>query len=381
MSIAFTPSERPTVGVELELALFDESTGELVPASSVLISDLNGGPGEHPKAKHELFECTIEIITGICDTAAQARDDLAETLAALQKVAAERGVRILAAGTHPSALARAQRLSPNPRYHQLVDEMQWPARRLLIFGTHVHVGVPSGEAAIAVCNDLLHELPLFLALSASSPYFENEDTGLASSRSKVFEGLPTAGLPPVLGGWEDFEQFMHTLLSSGCISSIREVWWDIRPHPNFGTVELRMCDAVPTLREVAALAALAQCAVTDAVGHHRAGSLRPRPRDWTVRENRWLACRHGLEADLIVDDAGNRRPAVELVAEFVGRLRPTAGRLGCTAELDDVLTILERGPGYRRVREILAAGGSGMDVITTFADELAAETGSDREAP
>jgi glutamate---cysteine ligase / carboxylate-amine ligase len=376
MAIAFTENQRPTIGVELELALVDAATGELVAAGTELLEQMGAGHpgGEHPKAKHELFECTVEIITGVCDTVAEAKADLQGTLDELRSVAERRGLRLVSAGTHPSALARHQSVSPDARYHRLIDEMQWPARRLLIFGTHVHVGVPSGESAIAVCNDLLHELPLFLALSASSPYFESEDTGLASARSKVFESLPTAGLPPVLRDWADFEQFMDTLLSSGCIRSIREVWWDIRPHPNFGTVELRMCDAMPTLGEVASIAALAQCAVTAAIDAHAAGTLRTQAREWTVRENRWLAGRHGLEAALIVDDSGTRRPAGELIVELVDRLRPVAERLGCVSELNGVLAIVQRGAGYRRVRGIIDAGGDAADVVAALAAELSTDT-------
>ena len=248
--------------------------------------------------------------------------------------------------------------------------MQWAARRLLICGTHVHVGVPSGEHAIAVVNEVLRHLPLFLILSSSSPFLEREDTGLASSRSKVFESMPTAGLPPKLDDWADFEAFMQTLIASGSIESVREVWWDVRPHPDFGTVELRMCDAVSTLREVQAIAGLAQTLVAHVVDEIDAGTLQPPLREWAVRENRWLAARHGAEASLIVDDHGERRPACELLAELVAVLQPTAARLGTTDDLADALRLWDIGPGYQRQRKITQAGGTLADVVTSLVRQL-----------
>ena len=372
MQIPFTHNPYPTVGVELELHVIDAATGDLVNASVEILQELGEGhpSGEHPKAKHELFQSTIEIITGVCRTPAEATADLAATLAEVRVAAARRGLTVISSGTHPFALARDQVVTPNPRYHALVEEMQWAARRLLICGTHVHVGVPSGEHAIAVVNEVLRHLPLFLILSASSPFLEREDTGLASSRSKVFESMPTAGLPPKLDDWGDFEAFMQTLIASGSIESVREVWWDVRPHPDFGTVELRMCDAVSTLREVRAIAGLAQTLVAHVVDEIDAGTLQPPLREWAVRENRWLAARHGADASLIVDDHGERRPACELLTELVAVLQPTAERLGTTEDLADALRLWEIGPGYRRQRQITGAGGTLADVVSSLVREL-----------
>ncbi len=379
MSIDFTRNERPTVGVELEVHLVDARTGDLVSAATELLEAMGEGHpgGEHPKAKHELFQSTIEIITGVCETPAEARLDLQDTLDQLCAVAQPRGVRIASSGTHPFATARAQDVSPDPRYHELIESMQWPARRLLICGMHVHVGVRNGERAIIMINELCRHLPLFLALSSSSPYFEGEDSGLASARSKVFESLPTAGLPPHLTGWDDFEAFMSTLLESECISSIREVWWDIRPHPDFGTVEFRMCDATPTLREAAALAGLAQTLVAWCDEQINAGRLPTPPREWTIRENRWLAGRYGIDARLIVEEGEDgrpvRRPIRDLLDELVERLMPTARRLGTEGELAEVLAIAEHGPGTVRQRRLVEGGATLVDVVHHLADELAGD--------
>jgi carboxylate-amine ligase len=379
MAITFRHNDRPTVGVELELHLVDRDTGELVSLANELLEEMGAGHpgGEHPRAKHELFQSTVEIITDVCDTAAQAHADLLGTLDELRAVAATRGVVPISSGTHPFGLAREQMVSPSPRYHELIEAMQWPARRLLICGMHVHVGVANGERAITVINELTRHLPIFLALSSSSPFFEGEDSGLASARSKVFESLPTAGLPPQISGWVDFEAFMSTLLDSNCISSIREVWWDIRPHPDFGTVELRMCDATPTLTEATALAALAQSLVEWCNRRIDAGDLEPPPREWTVRENRWLAGRYGLDAMLIVEDrvAGTvqRRPIGDLARELVATLMPIAEELGSATELAHVLDIIDAGSGTARQRRIVEAGGTLLDVVHHLADELAAD--------
>ncbi len=372
MHIDFTINDEPSLGIELELHVVDAVTGDLVSASNEILAEL-GRPhpgGEHPKAKHELFQSTIEIITGVCSSPAEAKADLQATLEEVREAATKRELTLFSAGTHPFARSCDQLVSPNPRYHALVEEMQWTARRLLICGTHFHVGMRSGEEAIAVFNELQRHLPLFLILSSSSPYLETEDTGLASSRSKVFEALPTAGLPPLVRDWQDFEDFMETLLEAKAISSIREVWWDIRPHPDFGTVELRMCDAAPTLRETTALAALAQTLAAYIAEQHRRGDLPARAREWTIRENRWVAARHGVDAELIVDDRGHRRAARELLKDLIDEIRPTAKQIGAEAELDDLLDLWAIGPSYLRQRRIVESGGTFRDVVASLVEEL-----------
>jgi len=376
MPIAFTSSPRPTLGVELELHLVDRETGDLVEVAGEVLEALRdrtvGDDGEHPKAKRELFRSTVEIVTDVCNTAAEAGADLAATLAEVREVAARHGAVPMGAGTHPLAQPRDATISADDRYHALVEEMQWTARRLLICGTHFHVGVPSGPHAVAVLNEALRHLPLLQVLAASSPYFAGEDTGLACVRPKIFEALPTAGLPPPLADWDDFESYMATLGGAGVVRSIKDVWWDIRPHPTYGTVELRMCDAGSTLREVVACAALAQCIVADAVDRFDAGELPPPPKAWTVKENRWLAARHGVNADLIATDDGERRPAELLLDELLERLAPTAGRLGCTRELADVRATWEA-PSYLRQRRMVEDGATLDDVV----EHLVAEMGRD----
>jgi carboxylate-amine ligase len=375
VQIDFQASERASLGVEVELTLVDPQSGALVSAASEILEGLGRGhpDGVHPKAKHELFESTIEVITGICQTADEAKRDLVATIAEVRDAASARGLTLMSAGSHPFSLPHEQIVSPDPRYAALIKEMQWMARRLQIFGIHYHVGVRSAEKSIIVANAMQFYLAHLLALSASSPYWEGHDTGLASCRVKVFEGLPTAGLPPVIDDWADFEQFMHTLVSAEAITTIREVWWDVRPHPNFGTVEIRICDAMPTLREVAAVGALVQCLV------HRIDTQIDDdvqvyiPREWTIRQNKWLAARYGLDAKLIVDDEGTRVTARDVILELTDGLAPIAAELGCSDELADVAHILKLGPSYLRQREVMAQSGTLVDVVHSLVDELATD--------
>lgn len=375
MEIEFKSSPGPSLGIEVELELIDVRTGQLASAASDILREIGAGHpgGEHPKAKHELFECCIEIITGVCTTVEEARADLQETLAEVRAAAAARGLTVICSGSHPFSLWGEQRISPNERYDRLVDEMQWMARRMQIFGVHVHVGVRSPEKVVAIANALATYIPHFLALSASSPYWEGHDTGLASSRSKIFEGLPTAGLPAPMETWADFEQYMTTLVSAGAISTVREVWWDIRPHPDFGTVELRMCDGLPTLREVTAVAALAQSLVAHLDDLHDQDLTPGRQRDWVLRENKWRAGRHGLEASFIVDDEGALQPAREAICELVATVEPAAQRLGCGEQLALVHEVLEAGPSYQRQRRV-SDGGTNLWAVV---DQLARELSSD----
>ena len=371
MEILFNPSERSSLGIEVELAIVDRGSRQLRSGASEILKRLENERGEpHPRAKNELIESNIELITGICSTAAEARSDLEGTLAEVAPVAEELGLALLCAGTHPFSDWAAQDITPNERYLRLVDEVQWPARRMAIFGIHTHVGVRSAEKAIAIANALTGYIPHFLALSASSPWFEGRDTGLASARSKVFEGLPTAGLPQLLGGWEQFSELMTTLISAKAISSIREIWWDIRPHPNFGTVELRICDGLPTMTEIVTVAALAQCVVDWMDSLIDRGYTLPCPKAWIVGQNKWRAARHGVDAEIIIDERGTLAPLRGAIADLVEELMPVARRLGCEKEIDHARRILEYGPSYLRQRRWVAAGATLVDVVDGLIGEL-----------
>jgi glutamate---cysteine ligase / carboxylate-amine ligase len=367
MNIVFNGSERPTLGVELEVQVVDES-GALATdtAATKILSELDGAPGY----KHELLECTIEIITDICPTVSHARADLDGKMERLIEVSERLGYRIVNTGTHPFSSWTDQTVSPDPRYHRLIDTCQWAARRLLIFGVHTHVGLGSGEEAIAVGNSLATFIPHFLALSSSSPYWQGRDTGLASVRSKVFESLPTAGLPYQMENWGQFQRFMRTLVGAGTIRSIREVWWDIRPHPGFGTIELRICDAIPTLEEVCAITALSQSLVVWLAERYNHGLELPRHQAWTIRDNKWRAGRYGLDAEVIRDEEGNLISLRRSIGDLVELLEPTAERLGCLSELQQINAILDRGTSATRQREVYARHGDLSKVVDALVEEF-----------
>jgi carboxylate-amine ligase len=366
VNFVFHGSPRPTLGVEIEVQVVD-AAGALTTdtAASKILEQLDS-----KWFKHELLECTIEIITDVCGTVGEATRDIEGKLKQVIDVADEVGYRVLCTGTHPFSAWADQTVSPDPRYHRLIENCQWTARRLLIFGVHTHVGVASGEEAIAVSNSLATYIPHFLALSSSSPFWQGRDTGLASTRSKVFESLPTAGLPYLLENWGDFQRFMRTLIGAGTISTIREVWWDIRPHPSFGTLELRICDGVPTMFELAALVALSQSLVVWLGERYVAGLTLPQHRAWTIRENKWRAARYGIDAQIIRDEDGNLVSLRRSIADLVERLEPTAERLGCLDQLRNVNDILARGTSATRQREVHERTGDLAAVVDSLVEEM-----------
>lgn len=372
MGIAFKSSERATLGVEWELQLVDRSSRHLRQEAQQLLAALPdlSSEAETPPLRHELMQSQVEVVTGICETVEEAKRDLGRNVARMREVLEPRGATLTCSGTHPMDSWRDQQLSPGKRYGELVDQMQWLARRIMTCGVHVHVGVRGQEKAIPIVNALAKYLPHFLALSASSPFWSGHDTGLASARSIVFGALPTAGPPPNLPGWTAFEEYLETLLRAGTIASIKEVWWDIRPHPDFGTIEIRMFDGIPTLREVGMAAALSQCLVEMFDHQLDRGYSLPSPPSWVVKDNKWRATRYGLDARVITDAHGTTVPIRDDLYELVRELAPVAARLGCAEDLDLISEILDKGASYERQRAVVAEGGSLEDVVDMLSAEF-----------
>lgn len=357
--ITFEGSPDPTLGIEVEYQIIDPETGELAAGGPAILEAFD----RPAYAKPELLQSTVELNVGPCADVTEARESLVSRLQRLREVAADLGYGVIAAGTHPTSSWEAQRVTDADRYRSLLDRMQWPARRLMIFGVHVHVGVSSGEKAIAISNSLTTFLPHLLALSASSPFWHGEDTGLASVRVKIFESLPAAGLPYRMINWGEFQRFMNTLTQAGAIESIREIWWDVRPHPVFGTIEVRIADALPTVRETIAVAALIQSLVVRLSELYDCGEYLPLNRHWIVAENKWRAARYADEAMVIADDSGELRRLDEMVRGMVESLEPVAKRLGCHPELLDNLAILDARPAFQRLRNVYAETGSMREVV------------------
>ena len=373
MAISWNPSRGATIGVEWELQLLDTSTRMLRQDAGEVLAALPGltEEREHPKIRHELMQSTVEVVTGVCSTVSEAKDDLSATISQLERITGRRGTMLACAGTHPVSDWRDAKMAPIQRYAELVEQMQWLVRRIQTFGVHVHVGIRDGSKAIPIVNALAGYLPHFLALTASSPYWNGQDTGLASSRAIVFGGLPTSGPPQPLTDWTEFEEYMDTLLRAGTIRSIKEVWWDIRPHPDFGTVEIRMFDGVPTLREIGMTAALSQSLVQLMDTQLDRGYKLPTPPAWVVRDNKWRATRYGLDAIVITDDSGSTAPLRDELYELTRELQPVADRLGCGPELGVVTEVLDSGASYERQRAIVTSGGGLGDVVDALVTEFA----------
>ena len=367
MKIAFAGSPNPTVGVELELQIIDPETMNLAPGAPAII-ERSADPSH---VKPELIESTIEICTDVCADISEVRRDLTARVDRLLDVADSLGYQIACAGTHPFSRWGQQTITPSPRYHRLVEKCQWPARRLMIFGLHVHVGVESGEKAIALFNSLTTYLPHLLALSASSPFFDRTDTGLASCRTKIFESLPMAGLPYRFVNWAEFQRLMTTLKNAKAIESIQEVWWDIRPHPKFGTVELRICDGLPTLDEAITVTALIQALIVWLGDQYDEGEYLPLHRHWIVGENKWRAARWATDAEVIVDEDGRLERLDESLLRLVEHdLLPVAARLGSDGELRRVTEMLRVGPSYRRQRRIYRETNDYREVMHALVREF-----------
>lgn len=376
MAIAWTPSSGPTLGIEWEVQLIDAQTRLLRQDAGLVLAGLRGlqESGEHPKMRHELMQSTIEVVTGICGTVAEAKADLAMTIKELQRTAEPHGIVLAGAGTHPLSDWRDAKMAPSQRYSELVEQLQWPARRLQTMATHVHVGLRDADRAMPIVNALATYLPHLLGLTASSPYWSGIDTGLSSCRSVVFGSLPNTGPPPGLADWKSFEDYMDTQLRAGTIRTIKEVWWDVRPHPDFGTIETRIADAVPTFREVGMLAAVVQCLVQLFDTQLDRGYQLPRRSSWVIRDNKWRATRYGLDAVVITDDSGATAPLRDEVFELLRDLEPVAWRLGCVEELAVASEVLEYGASSERQRAAHAADAD----LTSVVDALVTEFAEDR---
>ncbi|WP_043440816.1 glutamate--cysteine ligase [Arthrobacter sp. L77] len=369
MKIDFAQSAQSTLGVEWELALVDRYNGELVSVAGEVLRGVSTNhpelqdDDEHPHIKQELLLNTVELVTGICTSVGEAKADLARSLAAVREVTDPMGVELFCAGSHPFSAPKAQQVTDRERYAKLIDRTQWWGRQMVIYGVHVHVGLDSRDKALPVVDGLTNYFPHFQALSASSPFWGGEDTGYASQRSLMFQQLPTAGLPFHFDDWAAYESYVQDMFTTGVIDSVSEIRWDIRPVGNLGTVEMRVCDGLSTLQDVGAVAALTQCLVQEFSETLDAGGSIPTMPPWHIQENKWRAARYGLDAIIILDAAGNERLVTEHLVDVLNRLEPIAAKLGCSSELADVETILQRGAGYQRQRRVAAENDGDLRAV------------------
>ncbi len=332
-----------TIGIEEELMILDAESLELVNAIESMLEPAPAG-----EIKPELMESVLEVSTDPCHNTREAGEQLRALRRQVSDTAASKGMAIGSAGTHPFAMWEDQRISARPRYRDLVSALRFVARQELIFGVHVHVGVDDPDKAIHVVNGMRLHMPILLGLSANSPFWRADATGLASTRTPIFRAFPRVGIPPTYRDWEDYEKRIDFMVHSGVIEDYTFLWHDVRPHPNFGTVEIRVMDSQTRIEHTLGLAATVQGLVKELSEHFEAGKQLSRYPFEMLDENKWLAARHGLEGELVDLPNWDRVPARELARRLIDRIREHCRDLGSLDDLEAVEDLLEHGNGAAR---------------------------------
>jgi glutamate---cysteine ligase / carboxylate-amine ligase len=366
---AFGKSDLYTLGAEEEYMLLDAETFDLVQHIDTVLADVSGHELES-RINAELMQSVLEVATPVCHTPADIADQLGVLRGYVGEVARARGMRLGSAGTHPFSLFERQRITAKDRYQAMVDRMQYIARRELIFGLHVHVAVDDPEKAIQVVNGLVGHLAELVALSASSPFWRGEPTGLHSSRHMVYAALPRSGPPPRFHNYAEYAEVVGQLERTGCIADYTHIWWDIRLHPRLGTIEIRICDAVTRLEDAIALTAYCQALVKHYSERFDAGETIDSYHRILTSENKWLAARYGLEAPVMDLATGrrNRVPVAQVIRRVLRKLEPHARELGSEAELAGIENILSRGNGADRQLRVFGANRDIVEVVREIAN-------------
>lgn len=368
MEHAYGKSEPFSLGVEEEFQILNGESYELVSRIDEILLAFEGKATEK-QIKAELLQSVVEVATEVAGTVSEAVEDLRGMRARLREVTSETGAVIASAGTHPFSRYEHQEVTDRPRYQDLIESMRWIAERELIFGLHIHVGLDSPDKAIACANGLRTYLPELLALSANSPFWQGRPTGLASTRVKIFEPFPRAGLPPAFGSFEEFELLVERGIKTNSFPDYTYIWWDLRPHPKLGTIEVRVCDAQTRLDSIAGITALVQSLVATFAAELDEGN-RPATEPITlIAENKWRAARYGLGAKLIDFATDTERDAPDAVRALVERAAPAAEELGCARALEEVERILERGSGADEQLRVYEETESLLAVAQWLAEE------------
>jgi glutamate---cysteine ligase / carboxylate-amine ligase len=359
-----------TIGIEEELMILDAETLELSNSIEVMLETV---PTDEVRGevKPELMESVLEIATDPCRDTPQASQQLRELRRSVRDTAAAKELAIGSAGTHPFAMWEDQRIVARPRYRDLVSALRFVARQEIIFGVHVHVGIDDPDKAIHVANGMRVHTPVLLALSANSPFWRADATGLASTRTPIFRAFPRVGVPPTYRDWSDYERRIEFMVDSRVIEDYTYLWYDVRPHPNFGTVEVRVMDAQTRVEHTLALAAFVQALVKELAEHYEAGKKLSRYPFEMLDENRWLAARHGLEGELVDLPKQERVATSALARRLIDRMREHAQDLGSTAELEAIEDLLEHGNGAQRQVVVYEANHDLREVVA----EIVSTTG------
>jgi carboxylate-amine ligase len=355
-----------TVGIEEELMILDPDSYALVNAIDDLLEESPEG-----EIKPELMESVLEISTKPCADMREAGTALRAMRRQVRDIADKKGLRIGSAGTHPLARWEDQRITAAPRYRDLVDALRFVARQEIIFGLHVHIGLDDPDKAIHVANGMRVHVPILLALSANSPYWRGDDTGLSSTRMPIFRAFPRVGIPPYYADWEDYERRIAFMVDTGVMEDYTWLWYDVRPHPNFGTVEIRAMDAQTHVEHTLGLAALIQAMVKELCEHYESGQqLSDYPYEM-LDENKWLASRHGMEGELVDLPERETVTAKALAKRLYDRLKEHAQDLGAAAELEGVTDLLEHGNGAYRQRKVYEANRDFTELLQDIVEASA----------
>jgi len=351
MESQFGTSTPYSLGIEEEFQLVDRETLELVPLVEPILAAFEG-EAVGARVKPELLQSVVEVTTRIAVDVEEAVGDLVDLRLRVGRAAARQGAAIASAGTHPFSRSDEQRVTDRPRYTELSKRLGWLASRQPVFGLHVHVGVGSAAKAAACADGVRDRLPELLALSANSPFRHGRVTGLASTRAQIVLDLPRGGIPPALGSFETFETLVEHGVDAGVFPDYTHVWWDVRPHPRLGTVEVRVCDAQTRISSVAAIAALTQSLVATIGSAFECGDVAAPAPALVLEENRRRAARDGLDARLVDSAYGTERTAAEAIRALAERCAPAADALGCAEQLELVGSILDRGTGADEQRRL-----------------------------
>jgi glutamate---cysteine ligase / carboxylate-amine ligase len=361
-----------TIGVEEELMIVDGETLDLASSIEGLLETLADVPKEG-EIKPELMESVCEIATDPCRDTREAGLQLRALRRLAQQAATERGLAIGSSGTHPFAMWEDQRIVAQPRYRDLVADLQFVARQEIIFGIHVHVGLDDADKAVHVANGMRVHVPLLLALSANSPFWRGQVTGLQSTRTPIFRAFPRVGIPPRYEDFDDWSRRIDFMVESRVIRDYTYQWYDVRPHPNFGTVEIRAMDSQTRVEHTLGFAALIQAMVKELAEHYEAGKELSRYPYEMLDENKWIAARHGLDGELVDLPTRERVPVAELARRVINRVRPHAEELGSALDLDALDDILDNGTGATRQRKVYDTNHDLREVVRETVDATVPE--------
>jgi glutamate---cysteine ligase / carboxylate-amine ligase len=364
--------ERPafTLGVEEEFQIVDPETRELRSHVQAILEE--GKRLLQERVKPELHQSVVELGTGICKDAREVRADVSELRTELIRLAARNGLRVAAAGTHPFSHWADQEITPDPRYAAIVDELQVVARANLIFGLHVHVGIKDRDLAVQIMNEARYFLPHLLALSTNSPFWLGRNTGLKSYRTRIFQRFPRTSIPETFETAAAFDQFVETLVRTGCIDSGKSIWWDVRPHAIFDTIEFRVCDVPMRVDETVALAALIQAICAKLYKLRTMNQAWRTYRPALILENKWRASRYGIAGKLIDFGKEVEVPFRDLAGELLQFVDDVLDELGSRQEVESIAWILEHGTGAdRQLAAYARADGDLRNVVDYICDETA----------